>query len=132
MPRQATCTSKHSTPGPGDLTGVSVALAGTSANLRFCAAQKASKSPGTGRLAGIFSGSNPADASAVCVVTGHVLKDTDAILDYHFHDVDGAAAHGVDTVVVEWGYGAADFADGVGLPAASVSSIAELREALGV
>jgi phosphoglycolate phosphatase-like HAD superfamily hydrolase len=48
------------------------------------------------------------------------------------HDVEGAAVHGVDTVVVEWGYGAGDFPEGVGLPAASVSSVAELREVLGV
>ena len=48
------------------------------------------------------------------------------------HDVEGAAAHGVDTVVVEWGYGANDFTEGAGLPAASVGSIAELREVLGV
>ena len=27
------------------------------------------------------------------------------------HDVEGAAAHGIDTVVVGWGYGRADFAD---------------------
>src|SRR5277367_4630551 len=28
------------------------------------------------------------------------------------HDVDGAATHGIDTVVVGWGYGQDDFADG--------------------
>ena len=27
------------------------------------------------------------------------------------HDVEGASAHGIDTVVVEWGYGAGDFDD---------------------
>ena len=27
------------------------------------------------------------------------------------HDVEGAAAHGIDTVVVDWGYGQADFDD---------------------
>ena len=49
------------------------------------------------------------------------------------HDVDGAAAHGIDTVVVGWGYGKADFADG--LSAAGVThaaTITELRRALGV
>lgn len=49
------------------------------------------------------------------------------------HDVDGAAAHGIDTVVVGWGYGKADFPDGV--TAASVTHAAtvdELRRALGV
>ncbi len=29
------------------------------------------------------------------------------------HDVHGAAAHGIDTVVVGWGYGRADFADAI-------------------
>lgn len=46
------------------------------------------------------------------------------------HDVDGAAAHGLDTVVVGWGYGSADFA--AGEPVTSVATIGELREALGV
>ncbi len=49
------------------------------------------------------------------------------------HDVDGAAAHGIDTVVVGWGYGQADFPDGV--PTATVTHAAtvdELRRALGV
>jgi phosphoglycolate phosphatase len=49
------------------------------------------------------------------------------------HDVEGAAAHGIDAVVVGWGYGQADFA---GPPtatgAAHVATVAELRRALGV
>jgi phosphoglycolate phosphatase len=48
------------------------------------------------------------------------------------HDVEGAAAHGIGTVVVGWGYGQADFADGTAPPAAQVASVAELRAALGV
>ena len=52
------------------------------------------------------------------------------------HDVEGAAAHGIDIVVVGWGYGQADFADG-GTPAGATcvthaATIAELRRALGV
>ncbi len=48
------------------------------------------------------------------------------------HDVDGAAAHGIETVVVAWGYGQADFAGG-GTPAAAyVATVAELRQVLGV
>jgi phosphoglycolate phosphatase-like HAD superfamily hydrolase len=45
------------------------------------------------------------------------------------HDVEGAAAHGIDTVVVGWGYGQADFelSDAV----ARVADIAALREVLG-
>lgn len=49
------------------------------------------------------------------------------------HDVEGAAAHGIDTVVVEWGYGAADFTGPGAVTAfAYVSTIRELREVLGV
>lgn len=46
------------------------------------------------------------------------------------HDVEGASVHGIDTVVVEWGYGAADFADAAA--PASVATVSELREVLGV
>lgn len=49
------------------------------------------------------------------------------------HDVHGAAAHGIDTVVVGWGYGRADFADGFSLTGVThAATIDELREALGV
>ncbi len=45
------------------------------------------------------------------------------------HDVEGAAQHGIDTVVVDWGYGGADFPDGS--PAmAHVADMAQLREVL--
>ncbi len=37
----------------------------------------------------VAAGQIPASASAVCVLTGHVLKDTDAVSDYHFSDRDG-------------------------------------------
>jgi phosphoglycolate phosphatase-like HAD superfamily hydrolase len=49
------------------------------------------------------------------------------------HDVEGAAAHGIDTVVVDWGYGADDFDchDGV-TNRRHVSTVADLREVLGV
>lgn len=46
------------------------------------------------------------------------------------HDVDGAAAHGIDAVVVGWGYGQADFAADDDVP--RVATVAELRRALGV
>ncbi|MFN8101276.1 MAG: HAD-IA family hydrolase [Mycobacterium sp.] len=47
------------------------------------------------------------------------------------HDVTGAAEHGIGTVVVDWGYGRTDFADGS--PAvAHVGDVAQLRELLGV
>lgn len=49
------------------------------------------------------------------------------------HDVEGAAAHGIDTVVVEWGYGADDFIDHVSaMPPKHVATVADLREVLGV
>ncbi|OBK17272.1 HAD-IA family hydrolase [Mycobacterium asiaticum] len=55
------------------------------------------------------------------------------------HDVHGAAAHGIDTVVVGWGYGQADFADVAdhGAPAGPTlvthaATIEELRKVLGV
>lgn len=49
------------------------------------------------------------------------------------HDVQGADAHGIDTVVVEWGYGADDFVGPAGpVPARTVATVSELREVLGV
>jgi phosphoglycolate phosphatase-like HAD superfamily hydrolase len=49
------------------------------------------------------------------------------------HDVEGAAAHGIDTVVVDWGYGRADFAAPLAVtPAAHVATVEDLREVLGV
>ncbi len=54
------------------------------------------------------------------------------------HDVHGAAAHGIDTVVVGWGYGQADFPDRAEASNAADSGVThaatidELRRALGV
>ncbi len=50
------------------------------------------------------------------------------------HDVHGAAAHGIDTVVVGWGYGSADFPDRIARETvvAHAATIDELRRALGV
>jgi phosphoglycolate phosphatase len=49
------------------------------------------------------------------------------------HDVEGAAAHGIDTVVVGWGYGRSDFAERTAVSAlAHVDSVDHLREVLGV
>lgn len=53
------------------------------------------------------------------------------------HDVEGAAAHGIDTVVVGWGYGQDDFgSDAADATDATLvrhaRTIDELREALGV
>jgi phosphoglycolate phosphatase-like HAD superfamily hydrolase len=49
------------------------------------------------------------------------------------HDVHGAAAHGIDTVVVGWGYGRDDFTDGFHLTGVThAATMDELRRALGV
>jgi len=49
------------------------------------------------------------------------------------HDVAGAADHGIDTVVVEWGYGRTDFDGDEPAPGAGfVADVTELREVLGV
>ena len=49
------------------------------------------------------------------------------------HDVEGAAAHGIDTVVVDWGYGRADFdRPAAATAAAHVATVEDLREVLGV
>jgi phosphoglycolate phosphatase len=69
-------------------------------------------------------------------VVAHALAQLEPIPDLvlmvgdRAHDVEGASAHGIDTVVVKWGYGADDF----GGPDAvkSVATVAELREVLGV
>jgi phosphoglycolate phosphatase len=50
-----------------------------------------------------------------------------------FHDVEGAAEHGIDTVVVGWGYGQADFDEPDAVSAlAHVTTVDDLREVLGV
>nr|WP_155906647.1 MULTISPECIES: HAD-IA family hydrolase [unclassified Mycolicibacterium] len=46
------------------------------------------------------------------------------------HDVHGAATHGIDTVVVDWGYGAGDFTEESTVR--RVATVDELREVLGV
>ena len=49
------------------------------------------------------------------------------------HDVEGAAQHGIGTVVVGWGYGAADFTGpDPARAAAHVATMTGLREVLGV
>jgi threonine synthase len=36
------------------------------------------------------------DETAIALLTGHILKDTDAVTDYHFGDVDGAPRPGAN------------------------------------
>lgn len=61
------------------------------------------------------------------------LPDRVLMVGDRSHDVHGAAAHGIDTVVVGWGYGKADFpADAAGDGVTHAATIDELRRALGV
>ena len=61
------------------------------------------------------------------------LPDRVVMVGDRAHDVIGAAEHGIDTVVVEWGYGAEDFTGaGASRPSASVATMRELRDILGV
>ena len=63
----------------------------------------------------------------------HPLPDRVLMVGDRSHDVEGAAEHGIATVVVDWGYGASDF-DGPRstAPAARVATVDELRRVLGV
>ena len=60
------------------------------------------------------------------------LPDRVVMIGDRSHDVEGAAAHGIGTIVVGWGYGHRDFADGDSGALAHVASVADLREVLGV
>ena len=63
----------------------------------------------------------------------HPLPDRVLMIGDRSHDVDGAAEHGIDTVVVGWGYGRKDFAAPRAVSAlAHVSTVEDLREVLGV
>ena len=44
----------------------------------------------------VAAGTIPPDATAVCVLTGHVLKDSDAVVAYHLHDHDGRPRPGAN------------------------------------
>jgi phosphoglycolate phosphatase len=72
-------------------------------------------------------------------VLDHALSQLDPLPEHvlmvgdRSHDVHGASHHGIDTVVVQWGYGGLDFEDPtVARPVAHVSTVAALREVLGV
>jgi phosphoglycolate phosphatase-like HAD superfamily hydrolase len=88
--------------------------------------------------------------AAKAEVLGRALAQLDPIPDRvvmvgdRAHDVEGAAWHGIATVVVGWGYGSSDFAGGpddgpddggaaiAAVPAAHVATVEELREVFGV
>ncbi|UXA05021.1 HAD-IA family hydrolase [Mycobacterium sp. SMC-2] len=63
----------------------------------------------------------------------HPLPERILMVGDRSHDVHGAAAHGIDTVVVGWGYGRDDFPDGFsGTGATHAATVDELRAVLGV
>jgi len=83
-----------------------------------------------------LDGSRSAKADVLAHALGqlHPLPERVVMVGDRAHDVQGAAAHGIDTVVVSWGYGASDFRDpdAAGAAAAHVATVAALREVLGV
>jgi phosphoglycolate phosphatase-like HAD superfamily hydrolase len=63
----------------------------------------------------------------------HPLPDRVLMIGDRSHDVEGAAEHGIDTVVVGWGYGRKDFAGPRAVSAlAHVATVEDLRGVLGV
>ncbi|MFG1932125.1 HAD-IA family hydrolase [Mycobacterium sp. NPDC048908] len=73
------------------------------------------------------------DVVAHALAQLHPLPDRVLMIGDRSHDVEGAAEHGIDTVVVGWGYGRADFDDPDAPSAlAHVSTVDDLREVLGV
>jgi phosphoglycolate phosphatase len=76
-----------------------------------------------------------ADVLAHALAQLRPLPERVLMVGDRLHDVEGAAAHGVDVVVVGWGYGQGDFADDAAptvSTALHVGTVAELRRALGV
>ncbi|MGD9622038.1 MAG: HAD hydrolase-like protein [Mycolicibacterium sp.] len=63
------------------------------------------------------------------------LPDRVVMVGDRSHDVEGAAAHGIGTIVVDWGYGQHDFSDDDSREGSvallHVASIDDLREVLG-
>jgi phosphoglycolate phosphatase len=87
----------------------------------------------------IAGASQDGTRAAKSAVVAHALAQLEPLPDDvlmvgdRSHDVEGAAEHGIDTVVVEWGYGADDFADAAAAsPLKTVATVEDLREVLGV
>ena len=80
------------------------------------------------------SRSSKADVVAHALGQLHPLPDRVLMVGDRAHDVEGAAEHGIDTVVVGWGYGATDFLEphAAEAAAAHVPTVSALREVLGV
>jgi phosphoglycolate phosphatase len=74
-----------------------------------------------------------ADVLAHALAQLQPLPERVLMVGDRLHDVEGAAAHGIDAVVVGWGYGQDDFTDATVISGTShVTTVAELRRALGV
>ena len=74
-----------------------------------------------------------ADVLAHALAQLQPLPERVLMVGDRLHDVEGAAAHGIDAVVVGWGYGQADFAEATAARGRMhVATVAELRRALGV
>jgi phosphoglycolate phosphatase len=78
------------------------------------------------------SRSSKADVLAHALAQLQPLPERVLMVGDRRHDVEGAAAHGIDTVVVGWGYGQADFPERSMFGVTHAATVAELREALGV
>ncbi|OBF26520.1 hypothetical protein A5724_31685 [Mycobacterium sp. ACS1612] len=73
------------------------------------------------------------DVVAHALAQLHPLPDRVLMVGDRSHDVEGAAEHGIETVVVGWGYGRTDFEGRDAVSAlAHVSTVDDLREVLGV
>ncbi len=74
-----------------------------------------------------------ADVMAHALAQLRPLPERIVMVGDRAHDVEGAAAHGIGTVVVGWGYGTGDFAGPAAVtPQAHVATVDDLREVLGV
>ena len=79
------------------------------------------------------SRASKADVVAHALAQLGPLPDRVLMVGDRSHDVEGAAEHGIDTVVVGWGYGHADFDEPDAVAAlAHMSTVDDLREVLGV
>jgi phosphoglycolate phosphatase len=77
--------------------------------------------------------SSKADVVAHALAQLHPVPQHVLMVGDRLHDVHGASHHGIDTVVVDWGYGQGDFDDPAYDEAVKhVSTVAALREVLGV
>ncbi len=84
-------------------------------------------------------GTRSSKADVVAYALGQLapLPERVVMVGDRSHDVEGAAAHGIGTIVVGWGYGRDDFTDtdtdteGFGGSLVHVASIDDLREVLG-